>query len=965
MMMETNMSRSLRLVFAGGAAVGIGMLAQPAMAQQADTSTAAPVQRVEITGSSIRRVDAETPSPVQVINAEDLKKSGYTSIAQVLQNITANGQGTLSQGFPQAFAGGASGISLRGLTTSATLVLIDGHRMAPYPLSDDGQRSFVDVSNIPFDAVERVEVLKDGASAVYGSDAMAGVVNIILKKNYTGTTVNAEAGTTDQGGGTTTHFSLTHGMGNLDEDGYNAYASLEYRHSDKITYEQRAGDGQWINQNWLPEGGASKVPGMVSLTNPIPLVNTPYLLNPNANSALSPLDPSNIAFLPGQCNQAALVANQCTYQNKNLEITPETSNVNLLTSFTKRLTDGWQLDVKASIFDSKAEQYTPISGTPFPQSFVPNVAVGAGVPPTVIGSPISSITVPANYTGNPYGAPAQVVGMDPDAPASHTAFDSRAYRFVADLTGTVGEWDLDTSLGYTKVSTKQSVYGGMNVPAMNAALNRCATATSGCTPYSLTGGNTAADIAAIYPTMYATDDSTLEFFEFKATRSLFTLPGGDLGISTGVSYIHRDMESPAPSLIADGIIGGNNAFVSGSQNNAAAFAEIAAPVLKTLEIDGAARFDHISNSGGGGWNSTTPKLGFKWSPTSAFALRGTYATGFRAPNAAEAGNSGQSYLASSTNDPILCPNGDPTKAGAVIAYCNYQAVTLNQSYAQLQPEKSKSGTLGVILEPIKGWSSTVDLYKIKIDNQIIAGPGGFAPVRASSPITQVCADGSGGSYTCAPGTGDNTVGPVLYYPNHYVNANSTTTSGIELNSKYKFKLGDYGTLLANLDWSHTASYILDQPGFGAKQLAGTHGPFVIGGDTGNPKDRINAVFTWDKDAWQVTTAFNWISGYNLTDPSYFGYLDTCAAGATVDGWFPFKAPPSQYCNVASFLDTDLTIRYKATKNLTVHFGITNLFDRQPPVDVSTYGGGALPYNPSMHLQGAIGRFVNAGVNYNF
>ena len=132
-----------------------------------------------------------------------MRNSGYTSIGEVLQHITANGAGALSQTFSGGFAAGGSGISLRGLNNNATLILIDGHRMAPYPLADDGSRSFVDISNIPFDTVERIEILKDGASAVYGSDAMAGVVNVILRKNLVGTSISAEGGRATEGGGAT------------------------------------------------------------------------------------------------------------------------------------------------------------------------------------------------------------------------------------------------------------------------------------------------------------------------------------------------------------------------------------------------------------------------------------------------------------------------------------------------------------------------------------------------------------------------------------------------------------------------------------------------------------------------------------------------------------------------------------------------------------------------------------------
>ena len=147
-----------------------------------------------VTGSNVRRTDSETPSPVQVLTAADIKNSGYTSVGDVLHNITANNMGSLSQSAPSAFAAGGSGVALRGLTVGATLVLIDGHRMASYPMPDDGERDFVDISSIPIEAIERIEVLKDGASAVYGSDAIAGVVNVILKKIFTGPRISAETG---------------------------------------------------------------------------------------------------------------------------------------------------------------------------------------------------------------------------------------------------------------------------------------------------------------------------------------------------------------------------------------------------------------------------------------------------------------------------------------------------------------------------------------------------------------------------------------------------------------------------------------------------------------------------------------------------------------------------------------------------------------------------------------------------
>jgi iron complex outermembrane receptor protein len=935
---RTKISTGLLLAFGGT----VASIPWPAWAQDA----AAP-QRIEITGSSIKRVDAETPSPVQVITSEDLHNSGFTTIAEVLQSITANGQGTLSQGFSQAFASGASGISLRGLTTAATLVLIDGHRMAPYPLSDDGQRSFVDVSNLPFDAIDHIDVLKDGASATYGSDAMAGVVNIVLKKSFSGTRVDVDGGTTTEGGGQTVHASIIHGIGDLDADGYTAYGSLEYRHQDRITYEQRAGKGLWQNLDWTAYGGINKTPGVLTPTNPQPTTLSPYLTNPNVPFSG---DPSSSYFYPGSCSSyAQLAAGGCAYQSPRAELVPQTQNVDALVSLTKRLAGDWQVNLKASLFDSQAEQYPAGGLQVYPQSLSPIVAVSSGVPPTIATPGITSITVPANYPGNPFGVPAVVNGVIPDAPIPRTGTDSKATRIVADLTGSYGAWDLDTSAGYTRVATLQTVSGLINVPALNDALNRPTD------PFNVTGGNTAADLATIFPTSSSNDVSTLSFAEFHASRSLVKLSGGDLQMSAGASYINRNINSPAPSLISQGIVNGNNAYVKGGQTDTALFTELNAPVLKSLEVDGTLRFDHFNNAG----NATTPKLGFKWKPDDAFALRGTVSRGFRAPNAAENGQSGQAYLVNTTNDPILCPGGVPANgniaAGSAVAYCNFEPVYLNSANPALKPERSVSQTLGAILEPIRGWSTTFDLYQIAIYNQIVAGSPNINTAVRGSPISTLCADGNGGTYTC-------TVTPILYIPVQYVNANSTKTSGWELGSEYRFKMGAAGSLKAHVDWSHTMSYVLTLDGT-PYQLAGTHGPLVIGGDTGNPKNRIDLDFTWDKGPWNVATSFNYIGSFSLTDPS-FG-LNSCDDGALIGGEFPSGGVPSQFCRVKSFMTTNVAVKYKLTKALTLQGTVDNLFNTQPPVDLNTYGGGQLPFNPSMHLAGAIGRVINVGAVYNF
>jgi iron complex outermembrane receptor protein len=179
------------LVQAVSLAVAYAAFQAPAMAQAVEQG---PIQRVEVTGSSIKRASTETASPIQIITREDIAKSGKGTVAEYLQTLTADGAGSLPTGFGNGFAAGSTAISLRGLGATSTLVLLNGRRMAPFARADDGQKSFTDLATVPMEAVERIEVLKDGASSTYGADAIAGVVNIILRKDFTGLALKIEAG---------------------------------------------------------------------------------------------------------------------------------------------------------------------------------------------------------------------------------------------------------------------------------------------------------------------------------------------------------------------------------------------------------------------------------------------------------------------------------------------------------------------------------------------------------------------------------------------------------------------------------------------------------------------------------------------------------------------------------------------------------------------------------------------------
>src|SRR6202047_2045852 len=222
-------------------AILLGAHAAPVAAQtsSAEQPPSPKLEEVVVTGSLVRREDIITPSPVTVISAEDIEKSGMTTITDVVRSISADNSGTIPTAFGSGFAAGSSGVALRGLTVNSTLVLINGRRATSYPLADDGQRSFVDLNTIPLSAVDHVEVLRDGASSLYGADALAGVVNTILRETFQGATPEAEVGFSERGGGGSRRVSGLFGAGDIRSDRYNAFVDVEYKKDDRIAVRRR------------------------------------------------------------------------------------------------------------------------------------------------------------------------------------------------------------------------------------------------------------------------------------------------------------------------------------------------------------------------------------------------------------------------------------------------------------------------------------------------------------------------------------------------------------------------------------------------------------------------------------------------------------------------------------------------------------------------------------------------------
>ena len=951
-----SMPLAISCVLASGA-----LLAAPAMAQTQDAVSAQAPARVVVTGSLISRTDTETPTPVQVLTAADIQKSGKTSVAELLNDLAANGQGTLGTGFSGAFANGASGVSLRGLTVGATLVLVDGHRIAPYPLSDDSQRSFVDVSSIPFDAIESIEVLKSGASSLYGSDAIAGVVNIKLKKNLNGTRLAAETGNTQHGGGKTHRGSISTGIGDLDNDGYNAFVTAEWRRQGNIKVKDRS-QFEWDNADWRSRGGNDLRLGVPTDVNShLTPTNTPFLYNPSGTGGVN--NAANFTFLdPSKCNYQKYMAGQCAVTNNDGFIQPETENINLLVGLTKKLNQDWELAFKGSMFQRKSLNNR---GTPYlsysATAFNGNTVVAQGSATPGVNAFGSTLFAPGAVVGkgfvNPYANNARLYGfipdVDPDRTLDNTATTT---RFALDLHGSAYGWDINAAGGITKVKTDIDYSGYVNRFALYTALRNGT--------WNPIGGNDPSLVAQISPRFSNSLESKLNYLDLVGSRELMQLGAGPLALAAGVHWHKREQNAPPASLTANGTVASTTAFVIGDETNSAIFGELQATPIKSLELHVSSRYDHYDTYG----NSFTPAASFKWTPVQSFAVRGTFARGFRAPNPAEVGNAGSIFTFNTISDPILCPDGKKTTKGNVPTACGISPIYVQSTSKDLSPEKSKSFTLGIVAEPMRGLNATLDYYNIKVNNQIVTSAGNdpsYVPVWVRAPALPVDIATGVGTGTAV---GIPPVGPIQYALSPYINAGSTKTSGIEADIGYRWRLpSDFGVVRANVSAAHTFSYITEVAGT-SFQLAGTHGPSVVSGATGSPKDRAQLTLGYARGPLDVTATINYTSDFSTLDPA-IPANDCATTAADVGGrlYFDGLDQPQYYCHVASFTTTNLNLQYKLSPNLTLKGSILNLFDRQPPIDVATYGnsGTQTAYNASLHQAGAVGRFYSLGLSYTF
>jgi iron complex outermembrane receptor protein len=690
-------------------------------------------------------------------------------------------------------------------------------------------------------------------------------------------------------------------------------------------------------------------------------------------------------YLPG-CDALSQSMNRCLAIYPGSQLQPPTTRVNMIGKFTKKLAGDWTFGLQASWFESSSQEiegYTnnAASGTGYPGglfafTFGPGLPLGVApasqlTTPNIITVPTSnpmypSSLCPAGGAGNPSwcGSPLALVYSFPEIGPTAILTNTNTYRLLANLDGTAGGWRLHATAGamYAKMAYKES--GQLEPGALQAALN------NGYIVGSSSGINTFA------PVMESTPWSELDLIDVHGQHALFDLPGGPVEFAIGAQYYKKVQDEHAPQTALSGVQleNGGPIYVIGTEKDAAVFTELDAKPFKQLEITAAGRYDHYQTFGG----AATPQLGFKFTPWRVIGLRGTWGKGFRAPSAAEGGASGETFGAGSYTDPVLCPTAAP--AGAVAgpgdfpSQCGFPLTGFQNANPHLQNVKSTSWTAGIILQPIRALSATVDYYNLKVTNDIISGfeAGGFAAgygtlLRGSPLILPYCPASMTAGCSNAQLVNQTTpIGTILVASYPYINAGSSRTSGVDVDLKAHYDAGRFGNLTAEVSWTHLLTYQLTVAG-NTFELAGTHGPSGVSGDTGNPKDRGTLDVSWQKGPLTISPSLNFVGHFSITDPS--SGIPDCGSALGYFGRFPGGLTPqnAQYCTVKYFLETNLYGAYQMSDAFQLHAAITNLFNKQPPVDIQTYGGGSnfYPYNPAMHQDGAVGRFFTLGFTYDF
>jgi iron complex outermembrane receptor protein len=868
-------------------------------------------QRVEVTGSNIKRLDAETVSPVEIINREDIERTGQPTVADLLRSSVFNTGGGFGEGFGggNSFAPGASAASLRGLGAKTTLVLINGRRTAGYGFAQNLNASFVDLNQIPASAVDRIEVVRDGASAIYGSDAIAGVVNIIMRKDYNGMELSASGGASE--GKTDRRATATLGRTGLAGGKASVFGTLDYYQRDLLLQ----GDTQLVKSRDFRgryEGGRNLQSLTAGGTWQQVSAAGGALITPTSFRAISEcsgtvmtgpqaVEAGLINLTPTTQSAAALAQNQARAAATNTFCTYDFKDQFTILPGTKRLNGFFRatFDVSAS---TTAYAEVGLSRTESEQKFqAPFFAGTTGLQQTAAGLrpfPFNTFYNPG-VAGNPFDTRAVYNGVLNDMGTRDSLITSDVGRLVAGMLYTFKDWDFDSAFGVARTNTETinttrlTLNGVASVIGITSA-PQPPTPTSSASLYNYDKPSTNTD--AIRDRMRVNfprrAESTLSFIDTKASTIIGQGPGGPIGLAVGGEY-RRETLADIPADIAQQgqILGQGITKTDGSRSNFSTFAELSIPAGKLAEMQLALRHDRYSDYG----NSTTPKVGVKVRAADGLLIRANAGTGFRAPTLPEISPSVATFFTSVT---------DPQDGAS------RQISGVYGGNAQLQPETSQSRVVGAVWEPSRMTSVGANYYSIVYSN-VVASPSFQSLINASCPVRP-----SPTNPAPCPSTPSVIRDPlnnqVVTIISGYVNLNSRVTSGYDFDLRHRMRT-DWGLLAFSFDGTLVKMFKEN----GVDALATNSASSTI------PRFRSGTSLTATKDALSGTFRVNYTSRYTQ------GFLNGTTYSSVQDPRFQTGVLPS---NVRSHTTLDFFGRYQVNKRTTASFSLINVTNRLPPFD---------------------------------
>jgi iron complex outermembrane recepter protein len=924
------------------------------------------VQRVEITGSAIRRLEAEGALPVTVISRDAIDKTGAASVTELIQKLPAMTGGNFQQSSSSVNGNGngTTTAAIHALDQKYTLVLLNGRRIAPFGgFGASGGDGAVNLESLPLDAIERVEVLTDGASALYGSDAIAGVVNFITKKNLTDGAMFVNVSHPTMAGGGKWSAGISKGFGDLDRDSNNLLLSYSHDEQKKLMASQRA---------------ASRRGGLIAFT----IDGQPVIYDQTSRNSLpgnvymdkkNP-DGSGASFnayydLNGNCGKDPAVFVSGTKCRTNYATTVEDIPGSKRDSVF--VSDHFKVNANTTLFAEAMWSKFDMTA-----SFAPSAQpMGLG-DDDLPGQPLNNLwtkyVVPyLQRTGNTStGATLNYRSME--AGGRTDEWETVAHHFVLGAEGSAFDWDYSASLTFSSNQDKDGLAGGYLDFTKFVNL----ISSGAYDPMVPIAGQSLA-AAQLHGTFLHSKISQ-NVLSLHASRELFALPGGQSSLGMGVDLTDQSLKQDTSDLAefgngtsgqvgkTDYAVGGFYGYVpmKASRKNYGAFAELLLPIAKKTEVTASMRFDRydrvhndmpftqVPNSlsplpaeeEGNSFSRPTFKLSFRTEPVDNLLLRGSFGTGFKAPSV----NQVAAPLAFSTNTSgsYVCPvptaavcqaSGGGTEQWDLISVGNP-----NKGAAGLRAESSQQWTFGERWEPVKTFSVGFDYWGVKLKNQILSGmPEGYAFANAASlsDLFVVPYRDPSGAQTVA----------LIQKP---FNAGSANYQGVDWEFNFNTNTS-FGKVTADLSGTHMLKSDYQLPGGKQTDLG------KFGGDN-------NVVF---RDIFRIALGLQYGDfTHTLMLNHKSGYADQAftADSQNVSQLLPDGSEGDGVAyagRVPSYTLVDWQTRWQATKGLRVTFGITNLFNTKPPLTLKVVGGNQVGYDG--RYADPTGRALVAGVSYKF